>query len=135
MRIETNVTRPDYPQVQDVTAVSPRPEKPGSGDKSVQGTGPDRISNQKDGLKSGLELIKEKEKTLNIDEVVKKLNDTMKAFDIQLRFEVYKPTNDIMVKIYDARTNKVIKEIPPKKVLDMVTRMLEMVGLLVDEKI
>ncbi len=135
MRIETNVTRPEYPQVQDVTTVSPRPERPGSGDKSVQGSGPDRISNQKDGLKSGLELIKEKEKSLNIDEVVKKLNDTMKAFDIQLRFEVYKPTNDIMVKIYDARTNKVIKEIPPKKVLDMVTRMLEMVGLLVDEKI
>ncbi len=135
MRIETDVTKVDYPQIQHVTGVSPRPEEPGSGDNKVQGSGPEKISDQREKIKSGMELIKEREKNLDINEVVKKLNETMKAFDIQLRFEVYKPTNDIMVKIYDVKTNKVIKEIPPKKVLDMVAKMLEMVGLLVDEKI
>ena len=138
MRIETDVERVNYPQVSDVRHVIPRPEKPGSGEEKVQWSGQkENVSpvSDENTLHKTVELIREKEKDLDINEVVKKLNETMKAFDIQLRFEVYKPTNDIMVKIYDVRDNKVIKEIPPKKVLDMVAKMLEMVGLLVDEKI
>ncbi len=135
MRIETDIPNVNYPQTHDVAHISPRPEKPGSGDNVVQGTGQEKVTNKKDDAKTSVDLIKQKEKDLDINEVVKKLNETMKAFDIQLRFEVYKPTRDIVVKIYDTKDNRVIKEIPPKKVLDMVTRMLEMVGLLVDEKI
>lgn len=136
MRIDTDTTKVDYPQVQDLTHISPRPEKPGSGDEKVQGNGQKKVLTEKEIVESDIGFLKEKTlKAQNIQDVVEKLNETMKAFDIQLRFEVYKPTKDIMVKIYDARDNKVIKEIPPKKVLEMVAKMLEMVGLLVDEKI
>jgi flagellar protein FlaG len=39
-----------------------------------------------------------------------------------------------MIKVIDETTNEVIKEIPPKKILDVIASMLEMAGLLVDER-
>lgn len=47
-------------------------------------------------------------------------------------FSVHEKTNEIMIKIY--RDDQLIKEIPPEKILDMVAKMMEMAGLLVDEK-
>jgi len=39
-----------------------------------------------------------------------------------------------MVKVIDINTNEVIREIPPEKILDMVATMLEMAGIIVDER-
>jgi len=43
-------------------------------------------------------------------------------------------TNRVTIKIIDKDTKKVIKELPPEKTLDMIARVWEMAGLLVDEK-
>ena len=43
-------------------------------------------------------------------------------------------TNRIMIKIMDKETKEVIKEFPPEKTLDMIARIWEMAGILVDEK-
>lgn len=42
--------------------------------------------------------------------------------------------NQLMIKIVDKKTNEVLLEVPPKKILDMVAKMCEMVGILVDQK-
>lgn len=42
--------------------------------------------------------------------------------------------NDIMIKIINKDTNNVILEVPPKKILDLVAKMMEMVGVLFDKK-
>ena len=39
-----------------------------------------------------------------------------------------------MIKIIDKDTKKVVKEFPPEKTLDMLVKMWEMAGILVDEK-
>ena len=39
-----------------------------------------------------------------------------------------------MVKVIDAETNEVIREIPPEKILDLVATIWEMMGLIIDEK-
>jgi flagellar protein FlaG len=39
-----------------------------------------------------------------------------------------------MVKVIDINTREVIREIPPEKILDMVATMLEMAGIIVDER-
>ena len=44
-------------------------------------------------------------------------------------------TNRIMIKIMDKETKEVIKEFPPEKTLDMIARIWEMAGILVDEKL
>jgi flagellar protein FlaG len=39
-----------------------------------------------------------------------------------------------MIKIVDKETKEVIKELPPEKTLDMIAKIWEVAGLLVDEK-
>lgn len=49
-------------------------------------------------------------------------------------FGFHEDTNRIMIKIMDKETKEVIKEFPPEKTLDMIARIWEMAGILVDEK-
>ncbi len=43
-------------------------------------------------------------------------------------------TNRVTIKIVDKDTKEVIKELPPEKTLDMIAKVWEMAGILVDEK-
>ncbi len=52
----------------------------------------------------------------------------------QLAFSIHEKTKEIMVKVIDAETKEVIREIPPEKTLDMVAKMMELAGILVDER-
>jgi len=74
-----------------------------------------------------------------LEDKVGQLNRTMEIFDKRLRFEVHDETERIMVKILekqtDNMTDEVIREIPPERVLDMLARIEEMIGLLIDERI
>lgn len=52
----------------------------------------------------------------------------------RLRFRVHEETGRIWVQVIDQQTNEVVKEIPPERYLDLVARIWELVGLLVDER-
>ncbi|MCR5418312.1 MAG: flagellar protein FlaG [Lachnospiraceae bacterium] len=49
-------------------------------------------------------------------------------------FGIHEGTNRVTIKIVDKDTKKVIKELPPEKTLDMIAKVWEMAGILVDEK-
>ncbi len=49
-------------------------------------------------------------------------------------FGIHDDTNRVTIKIVDKQTKEVIKELPPEKTLDMIARVWEMAGILVDEK-
>lgn len=74
--------------------------------------------------------IKEKDLANAVD----KLNKFLEDNKTHAEYEVHEKLNDIMIKIVDDKTGDVIKEIPPKKILDMVAKMCEMVGALFDKK-
>ena len=69
-------------------------------------------------------------------EAVKKAVDEMnkKMANSVAQFGIHEETNHITIKIVDKETKKVIKELPPEKTLDMIAKVWEMAGLLVDEK-
>ena len=52
-----------------------------------------------------------------------------------LKFQVHDDLDRLFVEVVDRNTQEVIREIPPKEFLDMISTMLEHVGLLVDKKI
>jgi len=52
----------------------------------------------------------------------------------KIEFYIHEKTGDVMVKVYDAETNEIIREIPPEKIKDMIANMLERAGLLVDKR-
>lgn len=49
-------------------------------------------------------------------------------------FGIHEKTNRVMIKIVDKETKKVIKELPPEKTLDMIAKVWDMAGILVDER-
>ena len=49
-------------------------------------------------------------------------------------FKYHEKTNRISITVRDKDTDKIIKEIPPEKTLDMIAKSLELAGILVDEK-
>ena len=49
-------------------------------------------------------------------------------------FGIHEGTNRVTIKIVDKESKKTIKELPPEKTLDMIAKVWEMAGILVDEK-
>jgi flagellar protein FlaG len=66
---------------------------------------------------------------------LEQLEKTSYIFDRRFKFSVNREINRIVVKVIDAATDKVIKEIPPEEIQRLVARIRETIGLLVDEKI
>jgi flagellar protein FlaG len=73
-----------------------------------------------------------KEETL---EGVEILNDTMELYNHKLHFEVHEDTKRLKVAIVDKETEEIIKEIPPEELLDMLAKIQDMIGILIDKKI
>ena len=63
-----------------------------------------------------------------VEEINKKANNASAVFG------VHEETNRITIKIVDKESKEVIKEFPPEKTLDMIAKVWEMAGLMVDEK-
>ena len=66
-----------------------------------------------------------------IKQAVEKLNKSMS--NSEAVFGIHEKTNRVTIKIVDKETKKVIKELPPEKTLDMIAKVWEMAGILVDE--
>lgn len=49
-------------------------------------------------------------------------------------FGIHEGTNRVTIKIVDKDTKEVIKELPPEKTLDMIAKVWELAGLMVDER-
>ena len=49
-------------------------------------------------------------------------------------FGIHEKTNRVTIKMVDKDTKKVIKEFPPDETLDMIARIWEVAGIMVDEK-
>lgn len=65
-------------------------------------------------------------------EAIEKANQKLLLYDSRVEFSIHEQTRQIMVKVY--KNDEVIREIPPEKILDMVAKMMELAGILVDEK-
>ena len=68
----------------------------------------------------------------NIKKAVDNLNKNMK--NTSAIYGIHEGTNRVTIKIVDKQTKEVIKELPPEKTLDMISKVWEMAGMLVDEK-
>ncbi|WP_235001545.1 flagellar protein FlaG [Halobacillus sp. Marseille-P3879] len=67
-------------------------------------------------------------------EMVDGLNEILENKETSLRFQFHDKLEEYYVTIIDSDTEEVVKEIPPKKMLDYHAAMAEFLGLLVDDK-
>lgn len=61
-----------------------------------------------------------------------RLQDTLKNHNIEISYN--DEVNRYSIKVLDSESKEVVKEIPSEKTLEMFARMLEIEGILVDEK-
>ena len=66
-----------------------------------------------------------------LDEIL----DYTQFFNKRLKFSVNEELDQVVVKVIDAQTDKVIKEIPPEVLQRLHVRIREAIGLLIDESI
>lgn len=63
-----------------------------------------------------------------VNDLNKQLNNSEAIYGI------HDKTNRVTIKIVDKTTKEVIKEFPPEQTLDMIAKVWELAGILVDEK-
>jgi len=71
----------------------------------------------------------------DIEAQAKALEKTFLAFNRRVVLSVNDAINQVIIKVVDAETDKVIKEIPAEEIQHLIARIKETIGLLVDEKI
>lgn len=78
----------------------------------------------------------DRENTKAENDAIKKVveNINKNSTNSEAVFGIHEGTNRVTIKIVDKDTKKVIKELPPEKTLDMIAKVWEMAGILVDEK-
>jgi flagellar protein FlaG len=71
----------------------------------------------------------------DLENQAKALEKTFLAFNRRVVLSVNDQINQVIIKVVDAETDKVIKEIPAEEIQHLIARIKETIGLLVDEKI
>ncbi|WP_017756424.1 flagellar protein FlaG [Calidifontibacillus oryziterrae] len=75
-------------------------------------------------------LIKEK-----IQNAVDSINKFLEPSYSSLKFSLHDKLGEYYVQVVDNNTKEVIREIPPKKLLDIYAAMKELLGFVVDKRI
>lgn len=70
-----------------------------------------------------------------LEESLEKLNAVLENSDVRVGFYVHEETGRLVVQVVNRETGEVVKEIPPKRVLETMAKIKEFVGLLLDEKV
>jgi flagellar protein FlaG len=64
-----------------------------------------------------------------------KLNQVLENFNIKLSFQAYQDINRTMVRVISRDNNKVLKEIPPEEMMEVLQKLNDYVGVLLDDLI
>ena len=101
--------------------------------KTIQIDTKETDKNGKDGNRDDSQAKQTISENSQIKKAVDEINK--KAHNSEAVFGIHEATNRVTIKIVDKDTKKVLKEYPPEKTLDMIAKVWEMAGLLVDKKL
>ncbi|MFS0872190.1 flagellar protein FlaG [Paenibacillus xylanilyticus] len=71
-------------------------------------------------------------------QALKELEDAMEAIQgpqKSLQISIHDRTQAIVIKVMNKETGDVIREVPSEKLLDVVAKMMELNGIIIDEKV
>ncbi|QOR35367.1 flagellar protein FlaG [Clostridium sp. 'deep sea'] len=72
------------------------------------------------------------------DQIIRAVENVNKSFMLEnkrMEYDFQDETNTIVIRIIDAQTDEVIKQIPSQKLLDYAAGLMEYIGLNLDTKI
>ena len=91
-----------------------------------------KIEERKDGkdYESGEPAV-----SIKSNEIIKKaVSEINQRTNTEAVFGFHDATNRVTIKIIDKESKEVLKEYPPEETLDMIAKVWELAGILVDEK-
>ena len=90
-------------------------------------------ADNKDGQSAGNQNAEQQQAANEkVKKAVEQLNRNMPHSEAV--FGIHDGTNRVMIKIVDKDTKEVIKEFPPEETLDMIEKVWELAGIMVDER-
>ncbi|WP_052474653.1 flagellar protein FlaG [Jeotgalibacillus soli] len=85
-----------------------------------------------------VENAKERDNSLEkLEELQRQVDQTNKLFEVNyttVHFNLHDDTDRYFIQIIDRKTEEVIREIPSEDFLNMVSKMVEYMGFMIDEK-
>jgi flagellar protein FlaG len=81
-----------------------------------------------DGEKGKKELTEE-----DVKKISEFLNSSSSVFNLSIRFKVAEESDKIVISVFDKETDELIRQIPSQEILDLASRLNEMVGVLFNE--
>lgn len=100
--------------------------------EAVQAMNPKATSG--DLLQDDAAAQQQKEQNAQIRKAVSDINNSAAGDQAEAVFGIHEKTNRVTIKIVDKKSKEVIKEFPPEKTLDMIAKVWEMAGIMVDER-
>ncbi|MBP3610142.1 MAG: flagellar protein FlaG [Lachnospiraceae bacterium] len=83
---------------------------------------------------TGAEGQDEEAVSRKMKDAIDKVNQKIVPTKTRCEFSYHEETKRVSIKVIDQNTEEVIKEIPPEETLDMLSKVWELAGLLVDER-
>lgn len=71
----------------------------------------------------------------NLRKQTDKLNQVMDLFNYSIRFTLDDESKRMVVKVVNSETDEIIRQIPPKEMLQLMHRLDQVVGVILDEKV
>ena len=96
---------------------------------AVTAVGKDQQQDEESEKNSGKEPSKN-----TIDSVMSEANQKMRMTKTRCEYSYDEPTKRVSIKVFDEKTDELIREVPPEKSLEMLQKMWELAGIIVDEK-
>lgn len=86
-------------------------------------------------LKGTLNKIDQNLSKENLDNLTAALNKFMQSVNADIHFKLHEGTKEYMVQVVDDKTQAVLREFPPHRLLDTVAAIRDRIGMLLDLKI
>jgi len=85
-------------------------------------------------LKDEDEKVQKDELKKKLQKIVEDLNKALSPLSDSLKFQFNDKADILTVKVVDTKSDKVVREFPPKEALRLMEKMREVVGMLFDKK-
>ena len=118
---ETTIPRQGSRQVEQTTQQHKQASVKGQVDKRVKRNEVDRAEKHENDMKE-------------LKEAIDQANKSFKPMNRRFEYSVHEALHRVSIKVIDSNTDEMIREIPPEKLLDMVANMLEVAGIIMDER-
>jgi flagellar protein FlaG len=64
---------------------------------------------------------------------IEKLNRMVKVYNNKINFDIDSKTNQVVVKVVNGETDKIIRQVPPDEIINLSQRMDELRGMIFDD--